>query len=155
MAAVIKDPLEKIKHFCAYQERSHFEVKQKLYSLGLHFNKVEELLAKLIEENYLNEERFAQSFARGKFRIKRWGRVKIKYELKAKKVSEYNIKNALKQIDEGEYTVTLQQLAEKKWAALEGENALTRQAKTLQYLLQRGFEMPLAQQAVKAVAGQQ
>lgn len=155
MAAVIKDPIEKIKHFCAYQERCHYEVKQKLYSLGLHFNKVEELLATLIEENYLNEERFAQSFARGKFRIKRWGRIKIKYELKAKKVSEYNIKNALREIDEGEYIKALQQLAEKKWAALEDENALTRQAKTLQYLLQRGFEMPLAQQAVKAVANQQ
>ncbi len=153
MAAVIKDPLEKIKHFCAYQERSHFEVKQKLYSLGLYSNKVEALLATLIEENYLNEERFAVSFARGKFRLKRWGRIKIKYELKAKKVSEYNIKNALKEIEEGEYIATLQQLAEKKWLALEAENALTRQAKTLQYLLQRGFEMPLAQQAVKAVAG--
>lgn len=153
MAAVIKDPLEKIKHFCAYQERSHFEVKQKLYSMGLHFNKVEELLATLIEENYLNEERFAQSFARGKFRIKRWGRIKIKYELKAKKVSDYNIKSALREIDEDEYIKALQQVAEKKWAALEDENALTRQAKTLQYLLQRGFEMALAQQAVKAAAG--
>src|SRR6187401_2447386 len=89
--------LQKIKHYCAYQERSHYEVKEKLYSFGLYKNEVELLLSQLVEENYLNEERYAIAFAGGKFRIKQWGRVKIKYELKQKQVSEYSIKKALKQ----------------------------------------------------------
>src|ERR1700709_658618 len=84
--------LQKARHYCGYQERCHSEVKEKLYSLGLHKQQVEECLSQLIEENYLNEERFAQQFAGGKFRMKQWGRVKIKYELKQKQVSEYCIK---------------------------------------------------------------
>src|SRR6478736_3420107 len=88
---------QKIKHYCAYQERSHAETRDKLYGFGLYKHEVETLLTQLIEENYLNEERYAIAFAGGKFRMKQWGRVKIKYELKQKQVSEYNIKNALKQ----------------------------------------------------------
>src|ERR1700740_2162465 len=91
--------LQKARHFCGYQERHHREVKEKLYGFGLYKNDVEELLSKLIEENYLNEERFAIQFAGGRFRIKQWGRVKIKYALKQKQVSEYCIKKALKAID--------------------------------------------------------
>ena len=84
--------LQKIKHYCAYQERCHSEVKEKLYGVGLRKNEVDEIISTLIEENYLNEERFAIQFAGGHFRIKNWGRVKIKYELKQKQVSDYCIK---------------------------------------------------------------
>src|SRR5688500_6130993 len=91
---------QKIKQYCAYQERSHAEVKEKLYSFSLFKSDVESLISRLIEEDYLNEERFAKMFAGGKFRMKHWGRVKIRYELKQKQVSEYNIKKALQEIAE-------------------------------------------------------
>src|SRR5882762_609956 len=91
--------LQKAKHYCAYQERCHSEVKEKLYSFGLWKQEVETILSQLIEEGYLNEERFAIQFAGGKFRMKQWGRVKIKYELKQRQVSEYCVKKALKEID--------------------------------------------------------
>ncbi|HRD43896.1 MAG TPA: RecX family transcriptional regulator, partial [Ferruginibacter sp.] len=94
---------QKIKHYCAYQERSHKEVKEKLYGFGLYKAEVELLLTQLIEENYLNEERFATAFAGGKFRMKQWGRQKIKYELKQKQVSDYCIKKALAAIDGEQY----------------------------------------------------
>jgi len=151
MGNSVKNPFEKIKHFCAYQERSHFEVKQKLYLLGLSTGDVEALLAKLIEENYLNEERFARSFARGRFSLKKWGRVKIKHELVLKKVSSANIKTSLKEINEGDYLQTLHQLAEKKWLLLPDEQQVSRQAKTMHYLLQKGYELPLVQNVLKAI----
>lgn len=110
----IEKALQKIKHYCAYQERNHRETKEKLYSFGLYKNEVEQLLSQLVEENYLNEERFAIAFAGGRFRIKQWGRVKIKYELKQKNVSEYCIKIALKAIEEKDYQKKLHQLAEAK-----------------------------------------
>ena len=151
MKDFVKDPLEKIKRYCAYQERSHFEVKNKLYSFGLPTSRVEALVAALIEENYLNEERFATSFARGKFTLKKWGRVKIKYELGLKRVGAANIKTSLKEINEEDYRQMIQNLVEKKWDALVGEDTFSRQAKTVQYLLQKGYELPLVQQALKNI----
>ncbi len=99
----IEEATEKIKHFCAYQERCHLEVKQKLQTFGLSDEELSVVLVELIEENFLNEERFAIQFARGKFKIKHWGRNKIKYELKSKQVSPRNITKALATIDEEEY----------------------------------------------------
>ncbi len=140
--------LQKLKHYCGYQERSHAEVKEKLYSLGVWKKDHDEIIATLIEENYLNEERFATAFVRGKFRMKQWGRVKIKYELKQKQVSEYNIKKALKEIDETTYSDTLKKLYEERWESLKGEkNRFIKMTKTRDYLLQKGYEMEL----VKAV----
>ena len=147
--------LPKIKQYCGYQERSHAEVKEKLYGFGLYKADVEELLSTLIEEDYLNEERFACQFARGKFRLKKWGRVKIIYELKQKKVSAYNIKKALQEIDEADYAAVLQKLAADKWQLLKSEQHINRQVKTINYLLQKGYEPGAAQQAVKAVREKQ
>lgn len=141
--------LQKLKHYCAYQERCHSEVKEKLYSLGVWKKDHDELIATLIEENYLNEERFATTFAGGKWRMKQWGRVKIKYELRQKQVSDYCIKKALKQIDEEEYLRLLKELASDKYAALKNEQYLVRKKKTMDYLINRGFELEL----VKGVAG--
>jgi regulatory protein len=136
--------LQKLKHFCGYQERCHSEVKEKLYSLGVSKNEHDEIISGLIEENYLNEERFAIAFAGGKFRAKQWGRVKIKYALQQKQVSEYNIKRAMKEIDENSYAATLQKLYEEKWNSLKGEqNRFVRMTKARDYLLQRGFESEL------------
>lgn len=140
--------LQKLKHYCAYQERCHSEVKEKLYSLGVWKKDHDEITATLIEENYLNEERFAMAFAGGKFRIKHWGRVKIKYELKQKQVSDYSIKKALKQIDEEEYMKLLNKLAKEKYAALKNEQYLIRKKKTMDYLIGRGFEGELVREVL-------
>lgn len=135
--------LQKLKHYCSYQERCHSEVREKLYSLGVWKKYHDEIIAILIEENYLNEERFATTFAGGKWRIKQWGRVKIKYELKQKQVSDYSIKKALKQIDEEEYLAVLSKLAKEKYAALKSEQYIVREKKTMNYLTSRGFEIEL------------
>jgi regulatory protein len=132
---------QKLKHFCSYQERCHSEVKEKLYSLGLWKNDVEKVISQLIENDYLNEERFATEFAGGKFRMKQWGRVKIKYELKQKQLSEYCIRKGLQVIDANDYETTLKKLLNKKVESLKGEkNILIKKRKALDYLLQKGFE---------------
>jgi len=144
--------LQKAKHYCGYQERSHSEVKEKLYSFGLYKQQVEECLSQLIEENYLNEERFAQQFAGGKFRMKQWGRVKIKYELKQKQVSDYCIKKGLKEISEEDYMATLQKLATEKWASVNKEtNLFAKLRKTQDFLLQKGYEHELIKQVLQLV----
>ncbi|MDZ4795796.1 MAG: regulatory protein RecX [Bacteroidota bacterium] len=145
--------LQKLKHYCGYQERSHSEVKEKLYALGVWKKDHDEIIATLIEENYLNEERFAIAFAGGRFRIKQWGRVKIKYELKQKKVSEYCIKKALKQIEEEEYIKVLDKLAKDKYASLKADQYLVRKKKTMDYLMGKGFESNLISTAVNALGG--
>jgi regulatory protein len=134
-----------IRHFCAYQERAQQEVRDKLYELGMTTPEVEEILSDLITENFLNEERFAISFAGGHFRIKGWGKLKINHALYQKRVSAYNIKKALKSIDEDDYQAKLYDLATKKWASLKGERGLSRMAKTHAFLHQRGFEPALIQ----------
>lgn len=139
--------LQKAKHYCAYQERCHSEVKEKLYSFGLRKMDAEQVLTQLIDEDYLNEERFAIQFAGGKFRMKQWGRVKIKYELKQKGVSEYCIKKALKEIDDEAYRKTLRKLFDEKMKTLRSEtNHFTRKRKLQDYLLQKGYEAASIQQ---------
>lgn len=135
--------LQKLKHYCAYQERCHSEVKEKLYSLGIRKNEHDSIIASLIEDDYLNEERFAIAFAGGKFRIKQWGKIKIKNELRQRQVSDYSIKKALQQIKESEYSAMLKKLAKEKYASLKEEQPLIRKKKTIDYLLQKGFEMEL------------
>ena len=140
---------QKAKHYCAYQERCHSEVKEKLYSFGLYKTDVEQLLTQLIDEDYLNEERFAIQFAGGHFRMKQWGRVKIKYELKQKKVSEYCIKKALKAIDETAYEQTLQKLYKEKLKTLRSQtNHFIRKRKLQDYLLQKGYEPQMIRQFI-------
>ncbi|CAN5772391.1 regulatory protein RecX [soil metagenome] len=134
----------KIKQFCAYQERCHSEVTDKLYGYGLNKDEVAEIISKLIEDNYLNEERFAIHFAGGKFRIKQWGKVKIKYELKQKQVSEYCIKKALENINSKDYIQTLAKLAELKLKTLKSEKNIFIKKKKLQdHLRMKGFENDL------------
>ena len=136
--------LQKIGQFCAYQERNHKEVKEKLYSYGLYKDQVEELISKLIQENFLNEERYAIAYAGGKFRAKDWGKNKIKYGLKQHQVSDYCIKKALKTIDEDEYIQKLQKLYSAKEKTLKSEkNIFIKKRKIQQYLLQKGYESAL------------
>lgn len=143
--------LQKLKHYCSYQERCHSEVKEKLFSLGVWKKEHDEIIASLIEEGYLNEERFAIAFVGGKFRMKQWGRVKIKYELKQKQVSEYCIKKALQQIDEAAYEKVILRLAKEKYGSLKSEQYLVRKKKTMDYLFQRGFEGELVNNAIKVL----
>lgn len=148
--------VQKLRHYCAYQERSHKEVKEKLYSFGLYKQDTEQAIAQLIEEGYLNEERFAIQFAGGKFRMKQWGKVKIKYELKLKQVSEYCIKKALLQIDEDDYQKTLEKEAEQRWEQLRGEkNIFVKKRKLQDYLLQKGFESDRVFEMVKKWSSRQ
>jgi regulatory protein len=132
---------QKIIHYCSYQERSHAEVREKLYSFSLYKTEVETLISRLIEEDYLNEERFAKMFAGGKFRMKHWGKVQIKYELKQRRVSEYNIMKGLKEIPEEDYVSAFRKLFEAKLKALQSEkNVPARKRKILDYLLRKGYE---------------
>jgi regulatory protein len=144
-----EEALQKLKQYCAYQERSHSEVVQKLWDLGVRRAEHDDIIAALIEEDYLNEERFAVQFAGGKFRMKAWGRKKIYYALKEKKVSTYCINKALNGIPEDDYLKTLQQLAEKKYNALKGEQYMIRYKKATDYLLQKGYEPDLVSAALK------
>jgi regulatory protein len=147
-----EEALQKLRHYCGYQERCHKEVKEKLYSFGLNKQDVEDAISKLIEENYLNEERFAIAYAGGYFRSKQWGKVKIGYELKQKGVSDYCIKKAMKEIAEDDYLKTIRELIAKKSGAIEddGLNQYARKQKIMNYLLQRGFESQLIQKELKA-----
>ncbi|HEY0677102.1 MAG TPA: regulatory protein RecX [Chitinophagaceae bacterium] len=142
--------LQKLRHYCSYQDRSHQEVKEKLYSFNLRKQEVEESISQLIEENYLNEERFAIQFAGGKFRIKHWGRIKIAQALKQRRVSDYCIRRALEEIEEEPYLQLLRKLAEKKWNTLKKEgNRFIRLQKTRSYLVQKGFEPRLIDVVLK------
>ena len=142
--------LPKIKQYCAYQERCHMEVREKLYSFGLHKNEVDEIISTLITENYLNEERFAIHFAGGKFRMKQWGKIKIKQALKNKQVSEYCIRKALKEIDNNEYRQTFFKLAEQKLKTLKQEkNIFIKKRKLQDFLMQKGYEREMITDAIK------
>jgi regulatory protein len=136
--------LQKAKHYCAYQERCHKEVREKLYSFELYKKDVEQLLTQLIEEDFLNEERFALAFARGRFNLKKWGKEKIKYELKQKQVSEYCIRKALASIDTSNYNKTFISLASNKLKTLKSEkNIFIKKKKLKAFLQQKGFELKM------------
>ncbi|SFN89801.1 regulatory protein [Chitinophaga sp. YR627] len=149
---MIASAILKLRHYCAYQERCHSEVKSKCFELGLRGEEVDEAIAALISDNFLNEERFAKAFAGGKFRLKQWGRKKIQMELKQRQVSAYCIKKGMEEIDAEDYDKTLYTLAEKKYASLKGEQYLKRKYKTMQYLLQKGYEPAFIQDAIEQIA---
>jgi len=136
----------KIRNWCAYQERSHNETRQKLIEYGLASEEVEAIIANLISENFLNEERFAIAFASGKFRIKHWGKNKIRIELKKHKVSEYSVNKALKTIDTDEYILILRKVIEKKTKLLKSTNTQKIFYSVLNYLVSRGFESDLVRE---------
>ena len=142
---------QKLYHYCAYQERSHQEVKAKLYDLGMHSNDVEEIITHLITEGYLNEERFAKAFAGGKFRVKNWGRIKIIQGLEAKGLTKNCINAGLKEIDDADYLKTLESLIRKKSDQIEEENLFVKRDKLSKYVIHKGFEPELAWRLVKEI----
>lgn len=144
--------LSKLQRYCAYQDRCHQEVRSKLLNLGVYGDTLEEVMAELITENFLNEERFARSYVRGKFRIKNWGRSRIKQELKLRKISAYCIKKGLTEIKEEDYLETINKLITKKDKHLKEPNAFKRNAKLANYVIGKGFESNLVWEAVKQYA---
>ncbi len=141
-----------IYHYCNYQERAHSEVRNKLYELGATTPEVEELMADLVSSDLLNEERFARAYARGKFRVKRWGRIKITAALKGLRVSEYCIRKGLTEIDPEEYSQTLTKEARNAWAHYRSAGqAWKRRSKAHTYLLSRGYESGLVAEALANV----
>ena len=136
----ISDAKKNIEHYCAYQERCHKEVINKLKDLGIIQNAIEKIVADLIQNNYLNETRFAQSFARGKFKIKKWGKVKIHRELNKREISEYNIKMGMKEISDSDYEETFNKLLDKKLSELSHLSEREQKRKIFNYLSYRGWE---------------
>lgn len=139
----ITQALDKCMKYCAYQERCQLEVRKKLATFNLSPDQREFILAELIEKNFLNEERFSECYARGKFRIKGWGKKKITLALKQKDISEYCIRKGLLQIDQREYLDYLSNITEKTFAKHSGLQEYQRNAKTAQYIIGRGFEATL------------
>jgi regulatory protein len=144
-----KEALLKLEHFCAYQERCHAEVVAKLYSLKMTSDEIDSIVVQLIESNFLNETRFACSFARGKHRIKFWGKIRITNELKARQISPANITLALKEISSEEYEDTFSQLSERCWNSIHEKNILKKRKKFCDYMLRRGYESFLVYDKVK------
>jgi regulatory protein len=142
----------KIAAFCAYQERTQQEVRSKLYEYGIKTDEVEVIIVKLIEENFLNEERFAKAFAGGKFRIKKWGRNRIIRELEMRNLSPYCIRSGLKEIDEEDYITTIKSIIEKKQSESNLKNAYQKSFKVATYLISRGFESDLVWDILREVA---
>lgn len=135
----MKDAKTKAGNYCAYQERTQQEVRDKLYNLGLYSDEVEEVLTELITENFVNEERYAKTFTSGKFRMKQWGRRKIIFELKKKNISTYCIDMALKEITDEDYEATIMRLIQKKIGTEEAGDYLVKN-KTAKYLIGKGYE---------------
>ncbi len=142
----ITDPhlaLIKMQSWCAYQERCQQDTRNKLYELGLWPEAVENIIVKLIEDNFINEERFAMQFAKGKFNIKKWGRIKIKQELKQKRVSDYCLKKALQQIDEEEYIAMLTKVIATKKRLITEKNPIKLKFKLATFAISKGYERDL------------
>jgi regulatory protein len=132
--------MKKMENYCMYQERCHQEIENKLKEFNLIPQAKEAILLHLLENNYLNEERFSKAFARGKFTIKKWGKQRIVRELRLKNISDYNIKSALKEIDEDDYINTFDELAEKRLKEIKERNIYKKRKKLADYLLYRGWE---------------
>jgi regulatory protein len=138
--------LEHLRSWCAYQERCQQEARDKLYDLGIKKEDVEAIISTLISEKFIDEERFAAAFAGGKFRIKKWGRIKIRSMLKMKRISEYSINKALDQITDENYLETLEQLIETKKRSIRESNKIKLNYKLLRFAQSRGFETDVVMQ---------
>ena len=143
------DNKKKLEVFCAYQERCHKEVVSKLWTLGTDQNEIDEVICYLIAEDFLNEERFACSFARGKHRIKNWGKIRIVNELKFRNISARNITTALKEISVEEYYTTFEKLSERMWESFQERDVLKKRKKFCDYLLRKGWESNLVYEKAK------
>jgi len=145
----VAEAQQKLEHYCAYQERCHQEVVNKLRELGMIPTAIDTIITSLIQNNYLNEMRFAQSFARGKFRIKKWGKNRILRELKLRNISNYNIKKGMEQISEEDYHTTFMELFEKRTKEVARLPIEKQKKKLISYLSYRGWETELIYDALR------
>lgn len=143
-----EEALLRLQRFCSYRDRCHSEVRTKLIKLQVYGDILEEIIAELIQENFLNEERFARSFVRGKFRMNQWGRNKIVQHLKARQITEYNIRKGLEEIDPEEYFLALLHLVERKKAGSLESNPVKLRKTVSDYVTRRGFEFELITKAL-------
>lgn len=141
--------IDKLEYYCSYQERCHDEVVQKLYDLGMKTNEIDIVVVHLLQNDFLNEERFSRSFARGKHRIKKWGKIRIVNELKQRHIAAPNIKLALTEISEEQYQETFHTLAEKHWEILKESDGQKKKKKWCDYLLRKGWESNLVYEKMK------
>ena len=139
----VEEARKKLERYCSYQDRCHQEIERKLFEMNMIVDARELIIISLIENDFLNEERFSKSFARGKFRIKKWGKRRITRELKSKNISDYNINIALKEISDEAYYKAFDELAIKRLHQIEEENRFKRRKKLADYLLYRGWENSL------------
>ena len=144
----LDEALAKLQRYCAYQDRCHKEVQEKLSELGIWGDDAGQVIVALIEEKFLDEERFARSFVRGKYRFKKWGRIKIKQELKKKDISSYCLKMGFQEIDEQEYMDNLVTIINKKNEFLKAKNEYERKTKLAKYAMTKGYESHLVWQVV-------
>jgi regulatory protein len=144
----VKEGKSRGARYCSVQERSQQQLRDKLYDWGLYGDEVEEVISWLISEDFINEERFAKSYVRGHFNLKKWGKIKIKQGLEQKKISEYCIKIGMKEIDNEDYQNAINSLIEKKWRTLKESNLYVKKQKTVRYLLQKGYEADLVWEEV-------
>jgi regulatory protein len=144
----LSEAQQKMEAYCAYQERCHAEVVRKLQSMHMIPEAIDLIIVHLIEQNFLNEERFACSFARGKHRMKKWGRVRLVGELKQRNISKYNIDQALKEIA-GEYEETFDSVAQHHWDGLQEGNIMKKRRKFCDFLLRKGFESDMVYAKMK------
>lgn len=147
----VQEIKQKIEQYCVYQDRCHKEVEQKMRTYDLIPEAQEMILLSLLKDNFLNEERFSKSFARGKFRIKHWGKQRIVRELKMREISAYNIKTALKEIDEEEYVKTIYNITENRNAVISESNTFKRKKKLIDFLFRKGFESDLIYKTVNDI----
>ena len=148
----IDQACQKIEYYCKYQERCQSEVLTKLISLKLNREEINLVLDFVFKNNLVNEERFAQAYARGKHRIKNWGRVRIMNELKQRNISQRIISTALKEIDNENYIQNFNRLAERNWESITETNKAKKQKKFCDYLLRKGYESDLIYSTMKALS---
>lgn len=147
----LQEAIKKLEHYCAYQERCHQEVRQKLERLSMMPDAIDVVIVHLVEHNFLNEARYAKAFVTGKFRIKQWGRRRLIYELEKKGINKTLINLALLEIEEDTYLEIFNALAEKKTKSLIGNAVITKRKKLTDYLLYRGWERDLVYKKVNAI----
>ncbi|WP_242131147.1 regulatory protein RecX [Aestuariivivens marinum] len=140
---ILEEAKQKLENFCVYQERCHKEIRQKLLDMHMKPEAIDLIIIHLIEHNFLNEERFAKTFVRGKFNMKKWGKRRLTLELKKKDIAKSNINHAINEINNDDYYKTLDDLAKKRLASITEKNKLKKKKKLADYLLYRGWESHL------------
>lgn len=151
----VLEATQKLEYYCAYQERCHQEVHQKLRDMGMIEVAIDQIMVHLIDHNFLNETRFACSFARGKHRMKQWGKIRIVNELKFRKISTFNINLGLKEITADEYYDTFEACANRNWNSITERNGHKKRKKFCDYMLRKGFESDIVYAKVKELENEQ